>query len=241
MYDFNSSCAAALTDRAYPFECAGCGTRSSRLTEWCLNCARSGLICARTWRPVDKILPPTPGLNAKSLAAMDQKIFRVGNYPDLFLGPGACVLGHGPPGAMKSTWALRVCESLRPALYFPLEEGISPVLAGRLRRLEIRSEDIVFEMPRTLAGVFAAVEAHSPFCIVLDSIQCSTLSPEDVLSLARSRQGVVLAICQERKDGGLKGNNSWPHLADCVVKIDEGKWSVEKSRYQACNAGGSVL
>jgi predicted ATP-dependent serine protease len=116
------------------------------------------------------------------------------------------------------------------ALILPFEEGlVSPVVGERLRRLEIRDADLFFELPGTLAELLAIIQARDPYTIVFDSIQACSLTPDDLLNIARSRAGVVLALMQVTKEGTAAGSNAYLHLADVNVEIESMRWRLTKS------------
>jgi len=223
------------------YVCSACATIYRRQTEFCVRCFRSGIIVPRFIRPADEILPSQPGKTANELAAANTRSFQLKAYPELRLGPGSLLCIHGGPGQGKTTWSLKAAEAMRPALVCPLEEGFSPVLTERLQRLELRHADMHFEIPSSVTELVARCDKLNPRCLVIDSVQMSSLLPEDLLKLARSRKFVLIALSQHTKAGECAGSHQLQHLADVVVRVEAMKWHLEKSRYQAATLVGDVL
>ena len=66
----------------------------------------------------------------------------------------------------------------------------------------------------TVAELVALIDHHSPRCVVVDSVQVCSLLPEDALAIARGGKQIVIAVCQDTKDGKAAGSAQWLFLAD---------------------------
>jgi hypothetical protein len=229
-----------MTELAFTHKCLRCGAEYPGKVDFCWTCAEAGWIQPLSRRPAEALLPRQAGMTAKELARSLQTLWIPKDYPYLYVAPASLAILHGPPGSGKTTMALRLAFCLKPAVVFPLETGLGPVLAGLLQRLEIRTQQIWLETPTSLNRMLSVLEERTPRAVVIDSIQMLTLTAQDLLSLARSRGWVIFAVRQERKDGGLRGSNEFAHLADLVIALKDTRWTLEKSRYQPLT-GGSVL
>jgi len=136
--------------------------------------------------------------------------------------------------------AVKWAASMRPGLVFPFETRLGPVLSDLLRRLECYHEDLLFEVPRTLGAAIELVMARRPRVVVLDSISCTTFTADDLVSLAKASNTILLGILQNTKSGLPAGSNSFQHLADVTIRVDALRWEINKSRYQPLGVGGEV-
>jgi len=157
------------------------------------------------------------------------------------LGAGAFVVTHGSPGSGKTTQLLKAADELQPSVVLPIEMGVGPLLASMLQRIEIRSERITFQEPRSLPEIFALAETPGLKALFVDSLSVSTLQPNDARSLARANKIIVWGTLQETKSGAFRGSNEWAHAADVILAVDRMRWTLTKSRYQEIGLTGDVL
>ena len=229
-------------DKKGAYQCIRCSAIYADSVSFCWTCGASGLVLPRSWRPSEvRMARHSQPVTARELATRKHVTFSVARYPELRLGPGCLLTLQGPPAAHKSTMATLVADSLRPALYLPLEEKVGAVLAGRLQRLECYAQDMIFDTPRTVGELVDLVEEHRPRCLVIDSVQMAALVPDDALELARGMNGVVIAVCQENKSKQAAGSAQWLYLCDVLIRVLDGQWTIEKSRFQLSGVTGSVL
>jgi len=220
--------------------CGACGCRYAERIELCVRCFRSGVCIPDYRRVTDELLPPTRRTTARRLAAEDQRVFSLGPYPDIKIQRNAFVVTHGGPNSGKTTQLLRILEGLCPAVMVSAEMKAGPALAGYLRRLEIRRDDLEIIEPQSTSEIMAAARSGVR-AVGIDSLTLLTLLPDDCVALARGGDIVVIGILQENKSGQAAGSNSWLHAADVIVRCDNMTWTLEKSRYQALGVTGGVL
>jgi predicted ATP-dependent serine protease len=146
------------------------------------------------------------------------------------------ILVHGPPGAGKSTIGVQLVSQCKGVLCLSLEEGPGPALARRLALAGCATREdvsIVFSGGAE-ALLDAAARGHA---VLLDSVQCATLVPEDLVRIAQAGAPLVVAVAQETKSGEARGSLEWAHLADIVLRVGAGRWTTEKNRYGAQSSG----
>jgi predicted ATP-dependent serine protease len=188
-----------------------------------------------------------PGVsNARALARMDWKtVEHEGAYETLVVGSGALVLVSGPPGSGKSSLSCRLANAVKgPVLYVAAEEGLSPSLAARLRRCDIKRAD--FHVVTRASVDVAVALATKQRCVaaVVDSVQEAVWSAQElrhVLEVVPSLD-MLLAVMQVTKAGLAAGSNAFQHECDVHVRVEAMGWTLAKSRYQdLAGIGGPVL
>jgi DNA repair protein RadA/Sms len=153
------------------------------------------------------------------------------------LVPGSLVLLGGEPGIGKSTLVLQALAHLAIAGRALLVTGEeSPVqVRGRAERLSCDCGPIEVLAETRLEAVIAAVEAHRPDVVAIDSVQ--TLHSDlmegvpgapnqvrqatvELMRVAKERGVTVMLVGQVTKDGGLAGPRTLEHLVDCVLSFE---------------------
>ncbi len=145
---------------------------------------------------------------------------------------------YGPAGGGKSTMATRIGDATPgPVLYVPLEEGIGETTRSRLRWLEVVREDFLIAVVGDVATLDRIVADRNVGLVIIDSITVSTLKMRDLVAFSRDRDVSIVAAAQANKQGDIAGDNTSRHLADIVIRVEEGAWSVQKNRFGKLNEG----
>jgi len=151
---------------------------------------------------------------------------------------GAIMLLAGEPGIGKSTLILQIANALAtktaPVLYISGEESGSQV-ASRLKRLDLKNENILFSEETMAENIAATIEKEKPACAIVDSIQTiqTTLSDSaaGTVSQVRAAAGLitqkakklgipVFLIGHVNKEGGVAGPKTLEHLIDALFVIE---------------------
>jgi DNA repair protein RadA/Sms len=151
------------------------------------------------------------------------------------LVPGSVVLLAGEPGIGKSTLALQIVANVgEPCLVASGEETRAQV-AGRARRLGLRTDAASFVAGRDLHAVVDAGRVSGATLLVVDSIQsirdpASSSLPggpaqvracaDALVSLAKAEGMAVILVGQVTKDGDVAGPRTLEHAVDVVCSFD---------------------
>ena len=228
------------------FRCIECGAFWDRHWPTCASCFRQGCVIPFSHRPraaVDYV----PGTStARALSKMAWlTVEHPGAYDQLQLGAGALVEVSGPPGAGKSTWACRLADAVRgPALLVAAEEGISPSLAARLLRANVKREDFHVITRATVDAAVSYAQRIKAVSLIVDSVQEAAYSAGELRHVLEVCDSLLLlvAVLQVTKAGLPAGAMALQHEADVCVTVEAMKWSLTKSRYQDLDGvGGTVL
>lgn len=188
----------------------------------------------------DVLMAPRTGpgeatiVSARYLASRRPQTQEVWSLGKISLRPPLLVAAYGPPGAGKSTWLLKISSELIRAgqrvLYVSAEEGLGETVSDRLRRLEVRDDNLFLVGNVGYQLAKEAALSKECTCLVLDSWSAASWSAPD-LDDARA---VFLSFISLHvtKEGDAAGPNSILHVSDLVVHIDVGgKAKLEKSRW----------
>jgi predicted ATP-dependent serine protease len=222
------------------FVCAACGTRYAERIQFCIRCFRTGVCIPDYRRVTGELLPAARRTTARKLAAEDQAVFSLKTYPEIKMQHDSFIAIHGGQGGGKTTLTLRTLDELHPSLFVSGEMKVGPVLSAYLRRLEIRRDDLNIIEPQSTNQILDAAR-DGVRAVGIDSLSVLTLLPEDCVSLARNARVIVIGILQETKAGIAAGSNAWLHAADIVIRCENLKWILEKSRYQELGVSGDIL
>ena len=163
--------------------------------------------------------------------------------PGLRLQPKALVTVTGPPGAGKSTLALRIANcSKRPVAVLAAEERLGAAVGERLSRLGIHRADY------HIVGRTGSVDDMTRFCrkqrvaiLVIDSITATTHQPSDLRSfISYLDLDLLIAVAQVNKKGAMRGTRELEHESDVVIEVESGEWSVTKTRFGVTGQAGKV-
>jgi len=168
---------------------------------------------------------------------MRQQKIEIPSMPGLKLASDGVVILAGPPGSGKTTMGLLMLGDLRPAVMFSFEESLSETLADRIRRLELRHDDLFIEMPATVREAYSIIDDLRPRAVMVDSLRASTFTIADLSALAEAKRLVVIVVQHVTKKGQVGGDVAIEYDCDVVVRIEEGKWTLTKSRFQPLAEG----
>jgi len=172
-------------------------------------------------------------MTAKQLAVRRPKRFSVWSLGDVSLRPPLTVAAYGEPGGGKSTWLARIAGELvrhdQKVLLVSAEEGFAETMSARLRRLEVRDEEILVVGNVGYADVVGVAEERGVTVVMLDSWTASSWSAVDVDAIRADY--MFMTTLQTTKDGHAAGPKSILHVADIVLHVNDGKATIEKSRW----------
>ena len=229
----------------FVYRCLRCGAQYERHFPFCSGCWGSGQLVPFSYRNRAQV-DYQPGIStAREVARMGWGSVSQQAYPDLHLGVRSLVLDSGPPGGGKSTWSTRLANGVAgPALLVSAEEGISPTLAARLARCNVRRGDFhIIERP-TVNQVVELASQKSVTSLVVDSVQecCWTAAELRHLLGVLPSLNVLVAVLQITKGGEPAGAMALQHEADVHVVVEKMTWRLVKSRFQDLDGvGGDVL
>lgn len=217
------------------FVCLACGGTFPTYTSWCTLCGAYGLIVLRGERQRSGIEDLTETTTARALVARAWKHLTVSAF-DIALGPGAIVAVTGDPGMGKSSFGVRLVDSMSgPAVIASYEEQAGPALAARLARCAAKREDLHIIGRCDLGRLAQFVDDKRAVALVVDSVQVAGVRPRDLrklLALLSPRLEVLVAVAQANKLGEISGTNELAHEADVVVHCDQMMWTLRKSRFE---------
>jgi DNA repair protein RadA/Sms len=154
------------------------------------------------------------------------------------LVPGSVTLVSGEPGIGKSTLLLQAASGMVTAgetvLYVSAEEAVTQV-RRRAERLGTMPEGLLLTGDASVDAIEAAIDAHQPSAVVVDSIQ--TIFDPTVASgagsvaqvrscahrlaaRARSTGTSLVLIGHVTKDGAVAGPRVLEHLVDTVLSFE---------------------
>jgi len=168
---------------------------------------------------------------------MRQRKIEIPSMPGLKLAFDGVVVLAGPAGSGKTTMALQMLGDLRPAVMFSFEESFSETLADKLRRLELRYDDLFIEMPATVREAYSIIDDLRPRAVLVDSLRASTFTIADLSALAEAKGLVVIIVQHVTKQGQVGGDAAIEFECDVVIRVAEGRWTLTKSRYQPLAEG----
>ena len=183
-----------------------------------------------------------PGGRARTYAWNER---RLRAYPALRVGDGALVLLVGPPSSGKTTMAVRALDSVpAPVALWASEMGIGPSVAALFSRCGVRRPNFSVLGRSSLDAVHAQMQRTGSVALGIDSVQSAEIAPEDARHLlaVTPQLRLVVAISQINKAGESYGPMKWPHEADVIIRIEDMRWHLEKSRYQPLDSAyGQVI
>ena len=228
------------------YSCGACGAQASRWVGRCATCGEWGTV-AEEAAPAPSArrgpIGPVPVVTRLADLTDDAPARRrtgIGEFDRVLGGglvPGSLVLLGGEPGIGKSTLVLQALAGVALAGRAMLVTGEESAIQvrGRAERLTCECGQIQVLAETRLEGVLAAIEAHTPDVVAIDSVQ--TLHSDavegapgapnqvravtvELMRAAKERGVTVLLVGQVTKDGGLAGPRTLEHLVDCVLSFE---------------------
>ena len=229
----------------FNYRCLRCGAQYQRHFTFCSGCWGSGQLVPFPYRNRAHV-DYQPGIStAREVMRMGFGSVDQHAYPDVQLGVRCFVVYSGPPGGGKSTHSTRLANGVPgPALLVSAEEGISPTLAARLARCNVRRDDFhIIERP-TVNQVVELASDKKVTSLVIDSVQECAWTAAELRHLLAILPGlaVLIAVLQINKGGEPAGAMALQHEADVHIVVENMRWRLAKSRFQALDGvGGDVL
>lgn len=227
------------------YYCAQCMARAQVKAAWCTVCGAVNSFLPAMWTPAAEVLADTATMTARELHRITSEFLDLAEdlarvFGRLPAKPFVVAI-FGPPGSLKSTTMLRLaswlCQVWGPCVYASLEEAFSPSLCERLRRLEIVDESLIFTAANDLGVLLDIAEKHHAKALFIDSLTESCLSADDVARIVRETGLAVVFTLHATKKGDAGGRLSLLHVADTVVRLEDGRFCREKCRYSETAEG----
>ena len=225
------------------FVCIDCGARYPVYRPLCVYCGADKRVIVEPMRPtvashspVDVGFSSAADLVKSSWTMVESKAYQ------LHVSVGSIVLVWGVPGAGKSTWVARYIDGLSGAVvYASVEEKIGPSLASRLLRCGVKRRDFyVVDTgdPSTLIARCRAIKARA---LAIDSVSVTSIQPAELRDLlAATGVDVLVLVAQATKSGVFAGSQSLAHEADVVLRVEQSRFHVTKSRFESTKNDVSV-
>lgn len=226
------------------YVCSHCDAQYPKWVGRCSTCGKFGTVSteAVTLSAAPRAAAPAQAANVVSLGAAGlpavertpagfSEVDRVlgGGWPR-----GAVVLLTGEPGVGKSTLLLGLAEHQPSALYVSGEESAEQA-SQRLRRLELRGENLAFASETDISAVVAAAYKASAKLVVVDSLQTMLVSGveaqvgspsqaravlSELVQYAKTSGTVVVIIGHVTKEGLAAGPKTIEHMVDIVLTLE---------------------
>jgi DNA repair protein RadA/Sms len=229
------------------YSCTECGGSSPKWQGQCPHCSAWNTLVESVAAPAPTRFANIAGIRStvRPLASVDARDTpRIATGVEEFdrvlgggLVPGGVILLGGDPGIGKSTLLLQAGALLGAAhstLYVTGEESVEQV-ALRAQRLGLVNAPIAMLAEVQLEAILAAIDAHTPEFVVIDSIQtvyteALNSAPGSVAQvrecaaqltrMAKQRGIGVLFVGHVTKEGAIAGPRVLEHIVDTVLYFE---------------------
>lgn len=220
------------------YVCSRCAAECSEFLTTCPACG--------SWWPFrPKVLVPlrtvVGGVHPVPLSKLlpAQRTYPVWGLGALPAGDPAVVLVSGPPGGGKSTYALRVADSIAPrrgVLYIAAEEGLGETFRARVRDLEVTTDRVLAAPACFQPDALAQLEEHACTWLFLDSWSVLRWTVQELMAV-KERGFSVLFIVHATKGDDPAGPLALEHLADASVWVEDLIYTHRKNRFGVLETG----
>ena len=152
------------------------------------------------------------------------------------------VLLFGVAGSGKSTFALQFANELSKlsrhdkALFIAAEEGShSATIQKKLKNKKIDSDNLIIDSAVSKQEICDLVIQSKSKHLFIDSITALNFKSEELSTIAKIVRGVFLMIVHCTKEAIYKGDSSFGHMVDIILRVDGGKVVSTKNRFAPIN------
>jgi DNA replication protein DnaC len=179
----------------------------------------------------------------KNLAQMKFSLLDFeGKWKDFFGQPQTnffCVI-HGMSGEGKSHFAMQfakyLAERFGNVLYVSGEEGFAPTFQKKVQSLGANIKNLYAGDIRTGKELLTEAPHNKFHFIVIDSLNNMGIDPEMMRNIRKKfKDSSIIAICQNTKDGKVRGSYEIMHDSDMIVKVSDGIAITIKNRFKEKN------
>ncbi len=229
-----------------PYRCVDCGWTTGKWVGQCGECQawntveEVGAARARTTAVVASRSPAVPigDVDIATARAIPTGTPEFDRVLGGGLVPGAVLLLAGEPGVGKSTLLLDTAATWaragRRALYVTGEESAAQVRL-RAERIGAIADQLYLCAETDLGSVLGQIDATSPTLVIIDSVQTIGSAEIDgatggmtqvrevaasLISVAKTRDIVVVLVGHVTKDGTVAGPRALEHLVDVVLHFE---------------------
>lgn len=145
---------------------------------------------------------------------------------------------HGMSGEGKSHFAMQLtkylAEQFGRVLYVSGEEGWASTFQQKIMKLGVNAVPNAYGGDiRTGEELLTEVPANKFHFIVIDSLNNMGIDAELMRQIrARFKHSAIIAICQNTKDGKVRGSYEIMHDSDMIVKVADGIALTIKNRFK---------
>lgn len=147
---------------------------------------------------------------------------------------------HGMSGEGKSHFAMQfskyLAERFGNVLFVSGEEGFAPTFQQKVKLLGADIKNLYAGNIRTGKELVQEVPNNKFHFIVIDSLNNMGIDPEMMRQIRKKfKDSAIIAICQNTKDGKVRGSYEIMHDSDIIVKVADGMAVTIKNRFKEKN------